>query len=183
MNTGSPPKVSEQLVRACRRLEVGPGGVGSTLPLRNTHVVGVFSVAERGGVSTNLTSIDTAGPDHPLRLAPEEKLATLPRARATRRAVASRTAGVDTPGRMKHRCTPVAHLPALACDMIGRPGWRGVAVQMTPYLLHSRTLPHLYGTATSRCPMAKVSCGGHARKESSPSSQVNFNKDTTLYDF
>ena len=25
-------------------------------------------VAERGGVSTNLTSIDTAGPDHPLRL-------------------------------------------------------------------------------------------------------------------
>ena len=68
MNTGSHPKVSEQLVRACRRLEVGPGGVGSTLPLRNTHVVGVFSVAERGGVSTNLTSIDTAGPDHPLRL-------------------------------------------------------------------------------------------------------------------
>ena len=189
MNTGSPPKVSEQLVRACRRLEAGPrGGVDSSLLLRNTHWVGVFSGAERGGVSTNLTSIDKAGPDHPLRLSLPgktlaEKLATLPRARATRRAVASRTAGVDTPGRMKHRCTPVAHLPALACDMIGRPGWRGVAVQMTPYLLHSRTLPHLYGTATSRCPMAKVSCGGHARKESSPSSQVNFNKDTTLYDF
>ena len=72
---------------SCRRLEAGPEGVGSTLPLRNTHWVGVFSVAERGGVSTDLTSIDTAGPDHPLRLAPEEKLATLPRARATRRAV------------------------------------------------------------------------------------------------
>ena len=74
---------------------------------------------------------------------------------------------------------PPRRTSALACDMIGRPGWRGVAVQMTPYLLHSRTLPHLYGTATSRCPMAKVSCGGHARKESSPSSQVNFNKDRT----
>ena len=68
MNTGSLPKGSVQLDRACRRLEAGPEGVGSTLPLRNTHVVGVFSVAERGGVSTNLTSIDTAGPDHPLRL-------------------------------------------------------------------------------------------------------------------
>ena len=45
---------------------------------------------------------------------------------------------------------------ALACDMIGRPGWRGVAVQMTPYLLHSRTLPHLYGTATSRCPNGQL---------------------------
>ncbi len=56
---------------------------------------------------------------------------------------------------MKHRCTPVAHLPALA-HMIGRPGWRGVAVQMTPYLLHSRTLPHLYGTATSRCPNGQL---------------------------
>ena len=50
----------------------------------------------------------------------------------------------------------MAHLPALACDMIGRPGWRGVAVQMTPYLLHSRTLPHLYGTATSRCPNGQL---------------------------
>ena len=108
MNTGSLQEGSVQLDRACRRLEAGPEGVGSTLPLRNTHWVGVFSVAERGGVSTNLTSIDTAGPDHPLRLSLPgktlaEKLATLPRARATRRAAASRTAGVDIPGRMKHR--------------------------------------------------------------------------------
>ena len=44
-------------------------------------------VAVRHDRRTNLTSIDTAGPDHPLRLAPEEKLATLPRARAIRRAV------------------------------------------------------------------------------------------------
>ena len=92
MNTGSLQEGSVQLDRACRRLEAGPEGVGSTLPLRNTHWVGVFSVAERGGVSTNLTSIDKAGPDHPLRLSLPgktlaEKLATLPRARATRRAV------------------------------------------------------------------------------------------------
>ena len=54
--------------RACRRLEAGPEGVGSVLLLRNTHWVGVFSAAERGGVSTDLTSINEAGPDHPLRL-------------------------------------------------------------------------------------------------------------------
>ena len=29
-------------------------------------------------------------------------------------------------------------------------------MQMTPYLLHSRTLPHLYGTATSRCPHGQL---------------------------